>query len=167
MDFRFTEADEAWRREVREFFQREITDELLERLEREQKCTNPHSQELYLKMAAKGWLGLSWPKQYGGEERSYFEQAIFAEECTRGRVPSGTVNVIGNTVHFLGGGLIAYGTEAQKKLFMPKIASGELRSCQGLSEPNAGSDLASVELRAVEDGDEGTGRGQRTRSRTT
>ena len=154
MNFRFSPEEETWRQEVREFFAREVTDELLERLQREQGCTNTHSQELYLKMAQKGWLGLAWPKEFGGQARGYAEQAIFAEECTRGRVPPGTVNVIGNTVHFLGGALIQYGTDEQKRTFLPKIAAGEIRSCQGLTEPNAGSDLASVELRAVEDGDD-------------
>lgn len=148
MDFNFSEAEEAWRKEVKEFFAKEVTDKFVE----EQGYTNPHSQELYLKMADRGWLGLSWPKEYGGQGRSYIEQAIFAEEAVKGKCPAGTVNVIGNTVHFLGGLLLATGSEKQKREWLSLIARGELRSCQGLSEPNAGSDLASVELRAVEDG---------------
>ena len=155
MDFRFSEAEEAWRKEIKEFFAREVTEEFLDKLTQEQGgWTNPHSQELYVKMADRGWLGLSWPKEYGGQERSYTEQAIFSEEAAKGRCPAGTLNVIGNSVHFLGGLLLASGNENQKKEWLSLIARGQLRSCQGLSEPNAGSDLASVELRAIEKGDE-------------
>ena len=154
MDFRFSSEEEAWRKEVREFFEKECSGEFVQRLIDEQGRYNAHSQELYLKMAQRGWLGLSWPKEYGGQGRSYMEQAIFIEEACRGRCPTGTMNVIGNTVHFLGNMIIEIGTKEQKETFLSKITKGELRSCQGLSEPNAGTDLASVELRAVADNDD-------------
>lgn len=150
MDFRFSEAEDAWRKEVRAFFKKEITPGYIKKLEREQGCANPHSEEIYLKLAAKGWLGLSWPKKYGGQERNYIEQAIFNEESAACGMPFGTTNVMNNTVQFLGGALLAFGTAEQKQHWLPLIASGQVRSCQGLSEPDAGSDLASVNLRAVE-----------------
>ncbi|MFQ5861125.1 MAG: acyl-CoA dehydrogenase family protein [Dehalococcoidia bacterium] len=155
MEFRFTQQEEAWRQEVREFFQREITPEFLRRLqEQSPENTNRHSRELYSKIAQRGWLGLSWPREYGGQERSHYETAIFFEEARRAGCPPGTVISITNTVHFFGGLLLRVGIEEQKRRFLPQIIRGELTSCQGLTEPNAGSDLAGVEMRAVEDGDD-------------
>jgi alkylation response protein AidB-like acyl-CoA dehydrogenase len=102
---------------------------------------------------ANGLLGLAWPVEYGGGGMSKLEQVVLVEECARAMVPLGpasdtvTVKMVGNT-------LLKWGTEEQKRAFLPRILSGEDSWCQGFSEPNAGSDLAGLTTRAVLDGDE-------------
>ena len=97
-----------------------------------------------------GYVGLHWPGEYGGCGATIMEQAIFFEEMIRARAPE-LINVIG--LDMAGPALIHHGTEAQKKRYLPKILSAEEIWCQGFSEPNAGSDLASLQTRAVlEDG---------------
>ncbi len=151
MRYTFTEQEERWRKEVREFFDKEATDELLEKLEKEELT---HSQELYLKIRDKGWLAMPWPREYGGQGRSFMEQAIFNDEIAYAKMPYATRNIYLNAVYYLANLLIRFGTEEQRKTFLPMIASGELRNCVGLTEPNVGSDAAAVEMRAVADGDD-------------
>jgi alkylation response protein AidB-like acyl-CoA dehydrogenase len=102
------------------------------------------------KMHAAGWVGLSWPKEYGGRGASFMQQVIFDEEYFRASAPilPGTVGM-----SLLGPTLIHWGTEEQKKRYLPKILSCDEIWCQGYSEPGAGSDLASLRTRAVDKGD--------------
>ena len=105
-----------------------------------------------------GWIGLGWPKAYGGREAGFNEQVIFNEEYAKADAPART--------SFFGEGLFAptliqYGTEEQKQRFLPKIQAAEEFWCQGYSEPNAGSDLSNVQTRAVLDGDEWVINGQK------
>ena len=99
------------------------------------------------KMHAAGWVGISWPKEYGGRGASFMQQVIFDEEYFRARAPilpgASAINLLGPT-------LIQCGTEAQKKRHLPRILAGEERWCQGFSEPGAGGDLASLRTRAVD-----------------
>ncbi len=97
-----------------------------------------------------GWNGIAWPKKYGGRGASLIEQAIFAEEMALARAPEG-LNIIGRNL--VATTLLHHGTEEQRLRYLPKIISGEEVWCQGFSEPNAGSDLASVRCRAVREGD--------------
>jgi alkylation response protein AidB-like acyl-CoA dehydrogenase len=104
------------------------------------------------------WLGLSWPEEYGGRGASFAEQVVFNEEYAKANAPA--------RVSFFGEGLfaptlLAYGTEEQKRRFLPRIQSVEELWCQGYSEPNAGSDLANVQTRGVLDGDQWVVNGQK------
>ena len=154
MNFRFTEAEEKLAQEAREFFAREINNAFWDKHMAEQECSNPYSHDLHLKMAKKGFYGLHAPRKLGGQECSFTDWTIFLEEMGKGRVPFGNVNVVINSANFLLGGLLLYGTEEQKAKWIPHILSGELESCQGLTEPDAGSDLAAVQLKAAKDGDD-------------
>lgn len=111
-------------------------------------------------LAANGLLAAAWPAEYGGAGLTAVEQVVLAEELARAGVPAGAPNdafgiqMVGNT-------LLRWGTEDQKRYFLPRILSGEHRWCQGYSEPGAGSDLANLSTRAVLDGDEWVLNGQK------
>jgi hypothetical protein len=111
-------------------------------------------------LAARELVAVSWPKEYGGAGLSVIEQVVLAEEFARAGAPEPAENdLLG--IQLLGNTLIAVGSEEQKRHFLPRILSGEDRWCQGFSEPEAGSDLASVRTRAVLDGDEWVVNGQK------
>jgi len=111
-------------------------------------------------LADCGLVAVSWPRQYGGAGLSALEQVVLAEEFARAGAPKGTENDLFG-IELLGNTLIVLGSEQQKKHFLPRILSGEDRWCQGFSEPEAGSDLASVRTRAVPDGIEWVINGQK------
>jgi len=108
------------------------------------------------KMGTDGWLGIGWPKEYGGQGRGPIEQLIFLEEAGRAGapIPLVTLNTVGPTIaHF--------GTDEQKQRFLPGILAGEIHFAIGYTEPGAGTDLASLQTRAVRDGDEFVVNGQK------
>ena len=107
-------------------------------------------------LAEHGWLTMAWPKEYGGNGASAIEQMIFKEEAAKRAAPTG-----GGGVSLVGPTLMIHGTEEQRKEHMPGIANAEVVWCQGYSEPGAGSDLASLQTRAVRDGDEYVINGQK------
>ena len=150
MEFRFTAEDEVFRDEVVQFIESELPWNW-----RDQELDSEEPEDLKLvkqfkkKLADKGWLTRAWPKEYGGQEASHMQQLIFNEETAYRGVPvdDGGVSMVGPTI-------MMSGTEDQKQFFLPRISRGEIDWCQGYSEPDAGSDLASVQTRAVEDGDD-------------
>ena len=155
MKLSFEPEDEAFRREVREWLETHLSGEFSEL--RGRGGPGDEGEELFSGrlawerlLGAAGWIGLDWPKAYGGREATLAQQVIFNEEYARARAP-GRLGHIGETL--VAPTLIAFGSEAQKAQFLPKIRSGEELWCQGYSEPNAGSDLANVHTRASLEGD--------------
>ncbi|UCG83288.1 MAG: acyl-CoA dehydrogenase family protein [Dehalococcoidia bacterium] len=153
MDFGFTEQEEALREEIREFLLQELGPKPVGRTPREL-----FNREFTKKMAAKGWLGVGWPTEYGGLGRPYTEQLVFFEEMLRSRAPQGAHILAQNMV---GPTLIRVGNEEQKREYLPRILRGEVVFCLGYTEPNAGSDLANCQTTGVLDGDEWVINGQK------
>jgi alkylation response protein AidB-like acyl-CoA dehydrogenase len=154
MEFQFSESQERFRQEVQDFLGKEIppdwmTVEFNSEQELETEEDWAFCLSLRLKMAEKGWLSLWWPKEYGGQERSRIDYTILREEIFH----RGAVGFDGLACIMVAPVLLSYGTEEQKRKHLIPIARGQVQWCQGFSEPNAGSDLASVTMRAREDGD--------------
>ena len=150
MNFEFTADQRRFRDEVRSFLKREVPLESQAIFGVESEEQFQFARSLGRKLAARGWLAIGWPTEYGGGGRSRVEQAVLNEEMGYWRVPRAGSVGLGTA----GPALLEFGTPEQKKVFIPPIAEGEVEYCQGFSEPNAGSDLASLELRAVRDGEE-------------
>jgi alkylation response protein AidB-like acyl-CoA dehydrogenase len=108
--------------------------------------------------ADAGWAAVSWPREYGGRGATMLEQLVYAEETTRARAPV-PLNVIG--MNNIAPAIMQYGTEAQKRTLLPRMIRADDIWCQGMSEPEAGSDLASLRTRAVRDGDHFVVNGQK------
>src|ERR1700687_816701 len=143
MDFRDLPDEAAFRREVREF--------LLGEHERDQAYSSSSkiSSNAWMKqLATRGWAAPAWPKEYGGAGMTIMQQFIFNEELALARIP----RPIGVGISLAGPTIITYGTDDQKKENLPGMLSGTTVWCQGFSEPGSGSDLASLETRAVRDG---------------
>ncbi len=154
MDFNLSPEDEAFRRELRNWLEANLPEServapidfmFEESDEQWQRRLRWHQ-----KMHAAGWVGISWPREYGGRGASLTQQLIFADEISRARAPR-LVNTMG--IMMVGPTLIHWGSEEQKQRYVPKILSAEEIWCQGYSEPNSGSDVASLQTRAVEEGD--------------
>jgi alkylation response protein AidB-like acyl-CoA dehydrogenase len=155
MDFQFTEQQNRFRQEVRDFFQNEPRGKRVD-----WEIEENYSPEFYKKLAAKGWIGLHWPVEYGGQGRDWVDLAIFHEEMASSRAPYGPM-LYDTTVSTFGDLCVTYGGEQQKKEFLPRIARGEIRVARGFTEPNAGHDLAAITTRAVADGDDFVINGQK------
>ncbi|RMF23705.1 MAG: acyl-CoA dehydrogenase [Deltaproteobacteria bacterium] len=146
----FTPEQKALRQEIRSYYEKLFTPELRAAFDEEwEDLGGPVYREIVRRMGADGWLGIGWPKEWGGQGRSPIEQFIFWDETYRARAPLPVimVNTIGPT-------LMQFGSEEQKAELLPKIVRGELHFAIGYTEPEAGTDLASLKTRAVRDGDE-------------
>ncbi len=151
-----SEEQQALQRALRDYYAELLTPEVREALVQEHG-TGPRTKKVRQQMARDGWFCFGWPKEYGGQGRSQIDHFIFFDESMRAGapVPMLSVNTVGPT-------LMRYGTDAQKQFFLPRIASGEVEFCIGYSEPNAGTDLASLQTRAVREGDCYVVNGQKT-----
>lgn len=107
-----------------------------------------HGRRFLRRLGADGWLGVSWPREFGGQGRTPIEHWLFAEELYNRRLPNGLL-----TLNAIGPVLIRLGSEAQKAEYLPRILAGDLEFAIGYSEPDAGSDLAALRTRAVREGD--------------
>ena len=154
MDLTLSQAEEAFRDEVRRW----LTDNHPGHEPSGDEAGFDFRRDWQRKLHQAGWAGVSWPKEYGGRGASLIEQAIFNEEMGRAKTPS-VANVLG--IAMGGPTVIAHGTEEQKRRYLPAILSAEEIWCQGFSEPESGSDLASLKTRAVKAGDEWVVTGQK------
>lgn len=146
MNFSFTKEEEELRQEVREFCKKEVTPELIEEDEREAGF-GPYIWDFFRKLGAKGWLTPDWPEEYGGLGSSYMEKFIIMDEVTR--AVGGWRILLSVGASMVGPAILHYGNEEQKKKFLPPIARGEVEYILGYTEPEAGSDLAALQLRAA------------------
>ncbi|CRK57774.1 putative acyl-CoA dehydrogenase [Alloactinosynnema sp. L-07] len=162
MDLSFSPADQAFRRDVRAWLGDNLSGEFgaLRGLGGPGREDEAHDERLAWNrhLARHGWTALGWPREHGGRGLSLMRQVIFHEEYARADAPA-RVNHLGEEL--LGPTLLAFGTEAQKARFLPKIVAAEELWCQGYSEPGAGSDLAGVTTRAHLEGDEWVVDGQK------
>ena len=169
MDFRDSPQEATFRQEVRQFIKEELPPDLARRGGGGALFgggSGRFSQKGYWqklggwleKLGERHWVAPAWPKEYGGGGLSVIEQFILNEEMAKKGAPR-SPNVIG--LGWVGATLILYGTEEQKQKHLPPILSGDAFWCQGFSEPGAGSDLASIQTRAVRDGDDYVVNGQK------
>jgi len=151
MDFRFSEDDDAFRAEMRAFLAKEWPGGTGDApVDNDEEF---HAERVFeKKLAQQGWLTLAWPKEYGGQAATHIRQAIMKEECAYFRAPIGG-GPGGQATNLVGPAVMVHGTDEQKRRFLPPIAAGDTTWCQGFSEPNSGSDLASVQMRAERSGD--------------
>lgn len=158
MRIAYTPEHDQLRAELRAYFARLITPERRAALSAQ---TGEYGQgnvyrEVVAEMGRDGWLALGWPEEYGGQNRPMLDQLIFTDEAAiaGAPVPFLTINSVAPTI-------MHYGSEEQKKFFLPKIAAGDLHFAIGYSEPGAGTDLASLRTTAVRDGDDYVINGQK------
>jgi 3-oxocholest-4-en-26-oyl-CoA dehydrogenase alpha subunit len=154
----YSPEQEELRRDLRSYFAKLMTPDRVEALsstEGEYGKGNAY-RDTVAQMGKDGWLALGWPKEYGGQARSAMDQLIFTDEAAiaGAPVPFLTINSVAPTI-------MAFGTDEQKKFFLPKIASGDLHFSIGYSEPGAGTDLAALRTTAVRDGDDYVINGQK------
>jgi 3-oxocholest-4-en-26-oyl-CoA dehydrogenase alpha subunit len=158
MQISYTPEQEELRQELREYFAKLMTQELRDRLTSTggEYGDGEAYKEVVRQLGRDGWLAIGWPAEYGGQDRSVLEQLIFTDEAAIAGVPVPflTINTVGPTI-------MRFGTPEQRERFLPKIAAGELHFSIGYSEPEAGTDLASLRTKAVRDGDEYVINGQK------
>ncbi|MYA84421.1 MAG: acyl-CoA dehydrogenase, partial [Acidimicrobiaceae bacterium] len=156
MHIGYTAEQEALRGELRAYYADLLTDDVRDALGAEDG-TGPVHRRIVRQMGTDGWLAVGWPTEYGGRGMSAVEQFIvFDESVALGApIPMLTINTVGPTI-------MQYGTDEQKDFFLPRIAGGELTFCIGYSEPDAGTDLASLTTRAIRDGETYVINGQKT-----
>jgi 3-oxocholest-4-en-26-oyl-CoA dehydrogenase alpha subunit len=155
MEIGYTEEQQGLRTRLRDYYSALLTPEVEAQLATSHGI-GPHMRRVVKQMAEDGWLGIGWPTEYGGQGRSAIEQYIFFDESMRAGapVPMLTINTVGPTI-------MQYGTPEQKEFFLPKILAGEIHFCIGYTEPESGTDLASLQTRAERDGDEYVINGQK------
>jgi alkylation response protein AidB-like acyl-CoA dehydrogenase len=159
MELTYSAEAEAFRKEIRTWLEENLPDGWFEPgFKLEGDARREFNEQWPAKLYGGGWICAAWPTEYGGKGLSVLENVVLAEEFARARAPM-RADFFGDTL--VGPTILQWGTEEQKKEFLPKILKGEMRWCQGFSEPNSGSDLASLKCYAVLDGDEWVITGQK------
>ncbi len=158
MDLTYSPEELAFQAEVRDWLASSLAPDLSEKVRRGQRLNKADMEGWHATLNARGWLANHWPIEYGGTGWSPVERHIFEEECCAAYAP----RVVPFGLSMLGPVLIRYGSEAQKKHWLPRILDGSDWWCQGYSEPGAGSDLASLRMKAERDGDHYILNGQKT-----
>src|SRR6476646_8508038 len=155
MDFRYPPEVEEFRQEVRDFLKDALTPEYLE----ERRATNaefdgdgPATHAFVDKLMEHGYLTAHWPKEYGGQSRSFLDRVVLHEEIARAGATMSTLGGVG--INIVAPALMHFGTERQKTEILPRISRGEWIFCQMFTEPGAGSDLANLSTTAIRDGDD-------------
>jgi alkylation response protein AidB-like acyl-CoA dehydrogenase len=160
VDFSYPPEAEQFRSELRSWLAANLTDEVVNASHH--PGADPAAFELLrtwnAKMADAAWSAVSWPPAYGGRGATVLEQLVYAEETTRARVPN-PLNIIG--INNIAPAIMQYGSEQQKTELLPRMLRADDIWCQGMSEPESGSDLASLRTRAVRDGDHFVVNGQK------
>jgi alkylation response protein AidB-like acyl-CoA dehydrogenase len=160
MDFNYSPDQEAYRHEVRTWLEANqpppLTAEERERIDEDLLWMR--NKRWHKKLYEKGWVGLNWPKEYGGRGATFIEQLIIQQELSRLNLPQG-INVLG--IIMTGPALMQWGTDEQKERYLKPILTADEIWCEGMSEPGAGSDLASIQTRAELHGDEFIVNGQK------
>lgn len=160
VDFEYTPQEEEFRRELRAWLETNPLDgyDPATFLHLDQDARFALQLKWQKQLYLAGWVGVHWPRVYGGRGATVMEQTIYRQEMVRARMPE-VANFMG--IRIAGPTLIHWGTEEQKQRYIPTILNGEEIWCQGYSEPNAGSDIASLQTRAVEEGDDFVINGQK------
>lgn len=160
MDFSYPAEVEQFRLELRDWLAENLTDELVaaRRSTGRDDAAFEMLREWNATMADAGWAAVSWPREYGGRGATVLEQLVYTEETTRARAPV-PLNVIG--LNNIAPAIMQYGTESQKLTLLPRMMRADDIWCQGMSEPEAGSDLAALRTRAVRDRDDFVVNGQK------
>ena len=157
MDFRFTPEQDSFRAEVRSFINDALPPDWVGSDNAIDEEAYVFGREFLKKLAPKRWIAPAWPQEYGGLGMGLWEQVVFNEEMAYNRAPVINTPAVG----YLGPTIMLYGSEEQKKQHLDGITSGEVQWCQGYSEPGSGSDLASLQTRALQDGDDFVINGQK------
>ncbi|QNE07372.1 acyl-CoA dehydrogenase family protein [Croceicoccus marinus] len=158
MDLNFTPEDEAFREEVRSFLKEKLPARLSDKVRQGQRLTKEDMEEWHAILNEKGWLANHWPQEWGGTGWSVIQRFIFETEVAMAHAP----RIVPFGLSMLAPVLIKYGSEEQKKHWLPRILDGTDWWCQGYSEPGAGSDLASLKTSARREGDHYIVNGQKT-----
>lgn len=158
MDFRWNDEDRRFRTDLSAFLDEELASWERSETGLGSAVYTDFSRDFVKKLAARGWLTPHWPTEYGGQDKGAWQHFILGEEMWRRGEPRGPQYM---NVNWVGPSIIAYGTDEQRRTHLPRIARGEVFWCQGFSEPEAGTDLASLRTRAVRDGDEYVINGQK------
>lgn len=159
MDLSFSPQEEAFRNDLRGWLAANPPTAIQDLFSHDLERRVAAGRQWQRRMQEAGWVGVSWPREYGGRGASVTEEIIYNEELARAGAPE-AVNIVG--LNIVGPLLIEYGRPEQKELFLPPILTGDEIWCLGMSEPNAGSDLASLTTRAILDGDEFVITGEKT-----
>jgi alkylation response protein AidB-like acyl-CoA dehydrogenase len=160
VDFSYPAEVEQFRAELRDWLSVNLTEELIaaRRPSGRNDATFAMLRDWNRTMADAGWAAVSWPREYGGRGATVLEQLVYTEETTRARAPL-PLNVIG--MNNIAPAIMQYGTESQRTTLLPRMMRADDIWCQGMSEPEAGSDLAALRTRAVRDGDDFVVNGQK------